>query len=654
MKSARLLLSLVLFTPLARAQTTAPTPVPLTLHTDAPLKHIDPRIYSQFLEHIFHSVHGGLWGDQILNPSLETLPPRPARNAPPPAAFTTPFDWQTFGNATFSNDPLNPKNSATSLRITQGFTGNPPRPQPSAPDPQPSGIRQSHLALKQGETYTLTLYARSALTAEAAVTISFPNQNESTLAQPLHNLSVDWKKYTFTFTPAQTSDDATLAITLAGPGDLSLDQLSLFSKSARDTGGFRPDLLKAVEDLHPATLRWPGGSFANSYMWEFGVGPADDRRTSPVEAWNDRDPNQFGTDEFMRLCEKIHAQPLLVLNTRRGLQPNLDWLEYCLGDNSTPFGHQRIANGHTAPYPLDVIEIDNEPWLLMDQPRYLDIVHRFATALRAKYPQLHLSVAGGYAFDTGPGEGIPANANWDPAMLDNAAKEFDILSPHYYNGLLDKLDFANNPRDFEKHLLDIAALIKKSANPNIKLYVSEWNAQSTDWRTGLYAAGILNVFERQADLVEISCPALFLRSTTAKSWDNALINFNQSTWFPAPNYVVMKLWRDHFAPTLLQLDTPENSPLNAVATQSEDKRTLYLKLVNPGDTPLQLTTTLTGPFTPASAAMQLLAPGAESARNTLANPAAVSPRAAPVALADHTLTTTLPPLSAAAITIQAR
>ena len=32
---------------------------------------VDARIYGQFLEHIFNSVHGGLWGDMILNPSLE-------------------------------------------------------------------------------------------------------------------------------------------------------------------------------------------------------------------------------------------------------------------------------------------------------------------------------------------------------------------------------------------------------------------------------------------------------------------------------------------------------------------------------------------------------------------------------------------------------
>ena len=35
---------------------------------------INVDIYGQFLEHIFNSVHGGLWDDKILNPSFERKP----------------------------------------------------------------------------------------------------------------------------------------------------------------------------------------------------------------------------------------------------------------------------------------------------------------------------------------------------------------------------------------------------------------------------------------------------------------------------------------------------------------------------------------------------------------------------------------------------
>ena len=49
---------------------------PVTYHVDTTqsIGEIDVNIYGQFLEHIFNSVHGGLWGDMILNPSFERRP----------------------------------------------------------------------------------------------------------------------------------------------------------------------------------------------------------------------------------------------------------------------------------------------------------------------------------------------------------------------------------------------------------------------------------------------------------------------------------------------------------------------------------------------------------------------------------------------------
>ncbi len=130
-------------------------------------------------------------------------------------------------------------------------------------------------------------------------------------------------------------------------------------------------------------------------------------------------------------------------------------------------------------------------------------------------------------------------------------------------------------------------MIKKSANPNLKIDVSEWNAQSTDWRTGLYCGGLLNAFERCGDILEIGGPALFLRHVSATAWDNAFINFDQSSWFPAPNYVVMKLWRDHYAPERVAV-SGEAGPLNVSATRRPADGAVIVKVVNPGDEQVSL------------------------------------------------------------------
>jgi len=110
------------------------------------------------------------------------------------------------------------------------------------------------------------------------------------------------------------------------------------------------------------------------------------------------------------------------------------------------------------------------------------------------------------------------------------------------------------------------------------------------------------------------------------AWDNAFINFDHTGWFPAPNYVVMKLWWDNFAPKFLPV-TGDAQGCNLVATRSEDGGTLVIKAVNPKDQATTVEVDLKGGFAPKTAAMQVVAPGSLRARNTLAEPAAVRPEA---------------------------
>ena len=125
--------------------------------------------------------------------------------------------------------------------------------------------------------------------------------------------------------------------------------------------------------------------------------------------------------------------------------------------------------------------------------------------------------------------------------------------------------------------------------------MSEWNAQSTDWRTGLYAAGLLNAFERSGDIVGMAAPALFLRHVSASAWDNAFMNFDQCGWFPAPNYVVMKLWRDAYASQEIAV-IGDPGPLNVSAVRSPRDGTIRFKAVNPAPAAVTVKLALAGGF----------------------------------------------------------
>ena len=46
-------------------------PVHLKIDTTQVVREIDPKVYGQFLEHIYHSVNGGVRGEVVWNRSFE-------------------------------------------------------------------------------------------------------------------------------------------------------------------------------------------------------------------------------------------------------------------------------------------------------------------------------------------------------------------------------------------------------------------------------------------------------------------------------------------------------------------------------------------------------------------------------------------------------
>jgi alpha-N-arabinofuranosidase len=520
-----------------------------------------------------------------------------------------------------------------------------------------TGLAQSALAVRKGRVYAGSLWARGEASEGLVVRLCDGTKvlAEAALGQP----SREWKEFPFRLTAAGGTSDATLQIGARGKCRLFLDQVSLMSDDSTATGGFRPDLLRAIAELRPPVIRWPGGCFASAYRWKDGIGPQHKRRAYPLEIWDDRDVNSFGTDEYIAMCRKVGAEPLIVVNIGtpewlRGGNPAelqqdvLDWIEYCNGSADSKWGKVRAANGHPEPYRVRYWEIDNETWH-MGAEAYAEAVRKFAPLMRKVDPSIRLAACGSGGLDE-KGIGLA----WNRVIVDRCADRIDYLSIHHYE---DPNRYADGPRAYEAFFRKTGDMIAKSRNPKLRIYVSEWNAQSTDWRTGLYAGGLLNAFERCGDVLEIGGPALFLRHVSARDWDNAFVNFDQSGWFPAPNYVVMKLWRDHYGPHAVALTGPRR-PLNVAATKSADGRTVFVKAVNPEKTPIELTLQVGGRANVARATCRLVAPGDERARNTLKQPHRIAPAAVPAQLNAErdgaTVRLSMPPLSAGVITLELR
>lgn len=557
----------------------------------------------------------------------------------PGTAFGADY-WTLFGTGqgTMSTDALNDDYSVQIIS-----------------DGSETGLVQDNFSFIP-QLYQGSLWMKGTLTGGVRIELLGSNTvvGQAILAAPTEA----WMEYPFQITPSEATDDGSLRITLLGAGTVLIDQVSLMGQDALDVGGYRPDLLAAVKGLRPPIIRWPGGCYASAYFWKDGIGRQHEHHKYPISLWDDQDTNSYGTDEFLRMCEAIGAEPLLVINTgllngtcgvgipykltpEQYLQDALDWIEYCNGPADSPWGAKRAANGHPEPYNVKYWEIDNEVWSTSwggGVNAYIDIVKTFAPAMRAADPGIQLIACGSGSYDQ----------NWNRTLIDNCGTLFDYISTHHYE---DASNFKAGPRSYEAFIETLGAYIANSANPNIRIYMSEWNAQSTDWRTGLYAGGLLNAFERTGDVFEIGGPALFLRHTSASGWDNAFINFDHSGWFPAPNYQVMQLWHDHYGPNCVET-TGADINLNVVSTLSEDRQTLYLQIVNPDASSKSVEYEIDTSFVPASAYMLYYAPGSLSARNTLAEPNAVQLRAKIAGLSGQVLRFIMPGYSAGVVVVE--
>ena len=78
-----------------------------------------------------------------------------------------------------------------------------------------------------------------------------------------------------------------------------------------DANGFRQDVLEAARGLKIPVLRWPGGNFVSGYHWIDGIGPTERRPRRSELAWHAEESNQFGTDEFIRYCRALGAEPYI-------------------------------------------------------------------------------------------------------------------------------------------------------------------------------------------------------------------------------------------------------------------------------------------------------------------------------------------------------
>ena len=591
----------------------------LLVDSDRLTTPIDRRIYGQFLEHINHSVEDGLYAEQIRGAGFEG------------EDFKTYWESSAErGGAEIANIDFQNGERSVRLRVSGGH----------------ATIRQGRIYVDRGVKYDGSLWAkREAGSPKLRVLLKGAN-DEPIASLPLAAASPEWQEIPFEFTSSVRDTQASIEIVATGKGSILVDFVSMMRSDCRRGGKLRPDLLQALSDLYPAFIRLPGGSFASTYKWEDGIGPDVARRYHPNLIWGGySDYYGFGTDEFLGLCGRINAEPLIVLPAP-GTEPEqveyaMNWVHYLNDPPSTEWGAKRAANGHAEPYGVALFQIDNEPMNNGFTPEaYAEIVNVYGKRLRALAPKARIVACG---------QKRSNDMDWSEKIIDLAGENFDILGCHNYEYAPE--NFETGLRRIRDYLVKLRDYVRASKHPHIELGVLEWSLQHTyDWRAGLHTAGSLMMYEELSPGLTMTCPALLMRNTTDDPKWTSFIYHDHVSWFPGAGYVVEKLFREHYAEQFLASatgsirDVPDRSRLfdkistfipegwvpgsmDAIATMSADGQRIVIKAVNYASQRNSLLVRLQGSRIPTKAAATLHTINAQLSQSaSLEHPNAIAPK----------------------------
>ena len=546
MMTAILCVVTVIRVPLVNAQTTQTATV--TIDARKVENQISPLLYGQFLEFMYEGIKRGLHAELIRNRSFEE----------PPNITGLSRYWERYPDdrnddyaLAFRRDEEVSYPQQQQLKVHTGereTKQHSTRVQAGDGVIDRHGLHQSGIPIKAGVTYQGYLWMKTS-DYVGAVTFALKSEAQQGVVYASTEVNVirgDWRKYEFTLAPLKTDSLARFAILFPGKGTIWIDQVSLMPGDALP-GGVRRDVFEKIKALRPAFIRWPGGNVAQDYRWLWGVGPRDARVTWSNLSWkNEPEPGDFGTDEFILLSRALGAEPSITVNVEgRGatVEEAAAWVEYCNGPANSKHGARRAANGHQQPFGVKYWEIGNEIWGNWvrghsDAETYARNYLRYAKAMRAVDPSIKLIAVG------------DNDMNWNRTVLRTAGKEIDYLAVHHYYGRRemdgDALNLMARPLFFERFYRQLEQTMGELVpGRKIKLAINEWGLdlstqQQYSLDSALYAARLMNVFERSGEIVEMSAV-----SDLVNGWPGGIIQAGRHGVFVSPIYLVNQLYNEH-------------------------------------------------------------------------------------------------------------
>ncbi len=369
------------------------------------------------------------------------------------------------------------------------------------------------------------------------------------------------------------------------------------------TRQLQPEVFKLIDDMNIPIIRFPGGTDVDYMDWTDTIdnvpGRQGERPTSHNSNFNTYITNEFGTDEFLRMCEQLKTEPIMVLNLRDGLAKlkSLDeaamaaagMVAYCnapvgakLPDGMVDWPSIRAKNGHSEPYNVKYFQLGNEVFAFMKKAMagiglsgdveiadwYIKCLNKYIDTMKLVDPDIEIIIDAKL--------GIPS-VN-DLVLSNNRlSRKIAYVDFHIYR----PWEFKKVERDGKEYPIETLTDeemwniwvatpgIDQSGNSvisegNFRQYNQPWKVVCLEWNwngwnssgkeialggnsyyaMGVGAAGFLNALMRQGDIIKMATQSNLIGT----SWPIGAIrvdeNGKESPYY-APSGLVTSLYSNH-------------------------------------------------------------------------------------------------------------
>jgi len=267
-------------------------------------------------------------------------------------------------------------------------------------------------------------------------------------------------------------------------------------------GQLNVPLMNLASDQGIQLYRYPGGTLADYYHWQDGIGPLSSRKAIDHPTDTGQSVSLFGTPQFAQFLNTTNGQALITANAGTGTAAEAaSWVDYA----NNPSNTQRIADGFVQPLNFKLWEIGNELYLpgnptdvqniSVTPDVYASRFIAFANAMKAVDPTIKLLALGADHSGVGPSSHYP---NWTEVVLKAAASQIDYIAVHngYFPTLYTERQPAVSlvypammaaPEAVDASLKNLESLIAQYENGHpINIAITEWGGFYSIPRADLY------------------------------------------------------------------------------------------------------------------------------------------------------------------------